>query len=79
MSRFNYVKYDETAAKKQAHLKAAFENLEGEIEANVPNGRAKSLVLTKLEEAYMWVGKGIRDEQVTIRGLATEQAERINS
>lgn len=79
--RFDYVRYDEEAAQKQAALKGAFRQLEtlcvgmwkdGKM---LPDGRAKSLVLTKLEEAYMWVGKAIRDEQLAARG-AEEQPQR---
>lgn len=78
MSRFDYVKYDESAAAKQAELKAKFQELEATVEKSIPNGRPKSLILTKLEEAYMWVGKGIRDEQVN-SGSATKQEQRSNS
>jgi hypothetical protein len=27
-------------------------------------GRAKSIILTKLEEAFMWMGKAVRDDQI---------------
>jgi hypothetical protein len=78
MSRFDYVKYDDRAMKTQEHFKQAFIELEGMVEC-LPAGRAKSLILTKLEEAYMWVGKAIRDEQLS-RNFATElQEERTNS
>lgn len=62
--RFSYVKYDEIAVKKQERLRYMFEDLEKEAEVLLPNGRAKSLFLTHLEEAYMWTGKAIRDEQI---------------
>ncbi len=39
-------------------------------------GRAASLVRTKLEEAYMWVGKAIRDEQIARNGSAPLQEGR---
>jgi hypothetical protein len=65
--RFDYVRYDAEAQKTQAEFKAAFEKLEALTDSGLKNGRAKSLALTKLEEAYMWVGKAIRDEQVAKR------------
>ena len=71
MSRFDYVKYDEESAKKQAELKAAFQMAEAEVEKNLTEGRAKALVLTHLEIAYMWTGKAIRDAQVA-RGVQVE-------
>lgn len=74
-ARFSYVKYDETATTKQQTLKTKFEELEALVEDTIPEGRAKSLIMTHLEEAYMWTGKGIRDEQTTTRG-ANEQPER---
>lgn len=61
--RFDYVKYDDEAARVQAVLKHTFEELERSISSYLLDGRAKSLAMTKLEEAYMWVGKAIRDEQ----------------
>lgn len=67
--RFDYVKYDEKAAEQQATFKTRFEQMEAQV-SELKDGRAKSLVLTKLEEAYMWVGKAIRDEQIARNGSA---------
>lgn len=75
--RFSYVQYDETAAKQQQKLKSLFEMLETEIN-QLAEGRAKSLVFTKLEEAYMWTGKSIRDTQIQRNGGAVEQPHRNN-
>jgi len=79
MNRFDYVKYDEEAIKKQENFKQAFMDLENDANRMLPQGRALSLVLTKLEEAYMWVGKAIRDQQISRNGSAQEQPERTNS
>lgn len=62
--RFDYVKYDEEASKKQQAIKEKFQEIENLVEVSLLNGRAKSLVMTHLEEAYMWTGKAIRDEQI---------------
>ena len=75
MSRFDYVRYDETAQAKSAAMKARFQELEALLNEQLPSspggrdpfGRSKALVLTSLEEAYMWIGKAIRDEQVAKR------------
>lgn len=64
MSRFDYIKYDEIAQIDQENFKQQFIDLETAIDLCLQPGRAKSLVITKLEEAYMWIGKAIRDEQL---------------
>ncbi len=71
--RFDYVKYDETAMKKQMDLKELFEKIDWLVETSLSNGRAKALVFTKLDEAYMWTGKAIRDEQVAERGAELQE------
>ena len=78
MSRFDYVRYDEESQSLQNEFKGKFEELESLAKVLKP-GRASALVFTKLEEAYMWVGKAIRDEQI-VRDAAFElQEERTNS
>ncbi len=72
-ARFDYVAYDEAAATLQAAFKRAFIALEDQVEG-LANGRAKALVMTKLEEAYMWVGKAIRDDQVANRTAPLQEA-----
>ena len=63
-NRFDYVKYDEEAINTQEGFKELFIQLDDCIQKNLKPGRASALVFTKLEEAYMWVGKAIRDEQI---------------
>lgn len=79
MSRFDYVKYDNKAQEDQAYIKTRFEELEEAVMGNLKPGRASALVLTKLEEAYMWVGKAIRDEQIARNGAAELQESRGNT
>lgn len=67
--RFDYVQYDNQAKETQAAFKEAFERLEFMVNGSLPKGRAQAIILTKLEEAYAWVGKAIRDDQVA-RDLA---------
>ncbi len=61
--RFDHIKYDEHAQLEQIRLKALFLALEEEVE-KLQAGRSKALALTAIEEAYMWVDKAIRDEQI---------------
>lgn len=75
-NRFDYVKYDQFSQEKQVSFKEKFSFLAKMVEEDLSNGRAKALVLTKLEEAYMWVGKAIRDEQIEQGMTAPLQEER---
>lgn len=75
MGRFDYVQYDEKSQQQQQNFKDAFTDIDTLMDL-IPEGRAKSLALTKLEEAYMWVGKAIRDEQIKRKGSAPLQEER---
>lgn len=62
--RFSYVKYDKIATAKQEELKELFEKIESFCQRNLPATRESALVMTALEEAYMWTGKAIRDDQI---------------
>lgn len=76
---FSYVQYDQKAKEQQEYLKAQFEGIESFCQQNLANARAKSLVMTKLEEAYMWTGKAIRDEQIARNSQTEHGAERTKS
>jgi hypothetical protein len=78
MSRFDYVKYDEEAQQLQNAHKGNLESIAGHIEASLVSPRAKALALTKLEECYMWIGKAIRDDQISRNGSALPREERKN-
>ena len=72
--RFDYVKFDAEAQRRMAWMKEHFGVLADNVE-KLPDGRARALALTAMEEAYMWIGKAIRDEQVANR-VAPLQEER---
>lgn len=74
-NRFDYVQYDEKGTRTQADFKTAFRVIENLVTETLPVGRASSIVFTKLEEAYMWVGKAIRDAQVGDTSRTTNQQE----
>ena len=73
--RFDYVRYDEEHAEIQSQFRFRFEATEMAIET-LPDGRAKSLAMTKLEECYMWIGKAIRDDQIAKGGDSEDQPHR---
>lgn len=74
--RFDYVKYDEVAQVKSAGFKEKFQQIEELISGLMPGnyGRPVNNALTALEEAFMWCGKAIRDEQVANRPAETTGA-----
>lgn len=76
-NRFSYVKYDPESARAQEAFKLHFETLEILVDG-LPDGRAKSLCLTALEEAYMWTGKAIRDAQIARDSQPGHEPERTN-
>lgn len=76
---FVYVKYDEQAMQKQEAFKAKFEELEKMALELLPHSRPRSLLLTGLEESYMWVGKAIRDEQIARNSQAEHVPERTDA
>lgn len=74
--RFDYVKYDEQSISHQENAKAICRNLEAFINLHIQSARAKASALTNLEIVYMWIGKGIRDDQVLRNAGAELQEER---
>lgn len=67
LDRYDYVKYGEKAQSRQDAFKSQFQCIEAMLN-NMPQSREKSLAITKLEEAYMWIGKAIREEQKSEAG-----------
>lgn len=63
MSRFESVQFDESSKEKWALLTKQYSQLENIINNLLEDGRARSVVMTKLEESFMWVGKAIRNDQ----------------
>lgn len=77
---FDYVAYDEEASELQKQAKEKFRDILDWSEYCLEDApRALALVKTKLEEAYMWVGKAIRDDQISRNGSVELQEERNNS
>lgn len=74
--RFSYIKYNQHHTMLSESFKRKFEEVETLIDVKIDDGRAKSLALTKLEEAYMWIGKAIRDMQIKEEGKYEHISER---
>jgi hypothetical protein len=78
-TRFDYVKYDETANDAQAKCKDACLALESAINAiGQGGGREKAIALTQLEHVYARCGRAIRDDQISRNGSAELQEGRGN-
>lgn len=76
MKRFDYIKYDDVATERQAAIKLHVENIERMVEKLVVCPSAKKIAMEKLEEFYMWCGKGIRNDQLYRTGKVKLQEER---
>lgn len=68
--RFDYIKYDDVATQTQENFKDKCEILEAMVQTQLQSPRAKAIAVTKLEEFYMWVGKAVRDDQISRNGNA---------
>ena len=78
-SKYEYVKYDDVARSQQNNFKTLFEQIENGLaaiggtlsDAKGPIvGREIALARTKLEEAYMWIGKALKNDQVMRDSMA---------
>lgn len=79
MSRFDYVRYDQPRVDMQNSFKEIVTELETMIDTLIVSKRAKKLALTALEVCYMWIGKGLRDDQIEANGSAELQEERTDA
>jgi hypothetical protein len=61
-STFQYLKPSAQQLKLMEHLREEVAHLYAEIDKHMPEGRYKSLAITKLEECAMFVNKGITRE-----------------
>jgi len=77
-NRFDYVAYDGQAKAVQANFKEEFIKLTADVES-IGLGRATELAILHLEEAYMWIGKAIRDEQIQRNAETVLEEQRSNS
>jgi hypothetical protein len=78
-NRFDYVAYDNEAKNQQAYFKEIFVNLCEKTVETLQQGRSLDLAVTALEEAYMWIGKAIRDDQIIRNGATELEEDRSNS
>lgn len=59
INRFNYHSPDEEKAKAHANVRATLLWAASLINELIPEGREKSLAVTKLEEAMFWANAGL--------------------
>jgi len=58
-ARFRSYKVSNEQVEAQSQTRRMARNLARHINVNLPDGREKSLALTKLEECVMWANRGI--------------------
>lgn len=64
MSKLEYVKYDENSLELSDSFKKKYDSLIEFVEDNLESFEEKKLVIIRLEESFMWVGKCIRNAQI---------------
>jgi len=79
MNRFDYIAFDSQSIKIQADIKHVARQLEALIETSIQCPRSKASALTNLELVYMWVGKGVRNDQAMRNQLPPVLQEERNN
>ncbi len=62
MSAFDYERLDDESMQIVSDMRNLCQDLAELIEASTKMGRERALALTKLEEAFMWMGKAVRND-----------------
>lgn len=73
--KFKCIEYDAASLENLEVIQERFTSLAESIEHRLINSRTRALALTSLEEASMWIGKSIRDDQIE-RTEEQEEAEK---
>ena len=64
----DYVPFDEKAKSLQDSIKSQILCIDAMMRGSLKDSREKSLAITKLEEAFMWIGKAIKVDQEARNG-----------
>lgn len=68
MGKFDSIQFDNHSQAVSETIKQRYKPLFDLIETSLQPSRERSLVLTKLEESFMWVNKALKEEQLK-RGI----------
>ena len=63
-NRFDWIVYDDNSVLLQAKYKEMFKQLEAELCLGLKPSSELTLACIKLEEAFMWVGKSVKHDQI---------------
>lgn len=75
MNRFDGIPFDEEVVTIQRDLRDKFKELATKIESALPRNRCASKALNRLEESFMWAGKGMRDLQIDRNKRSHKESE----
>jgi hypothetical protein len=70
-NRFKYHQPDQVRRASHERVRLAAGDLADEINIHAPDGREKSLAITKIEEAMMWANAAIARQPATANESAT--------
>ncbi len=62
MSRFDYVKLDDDSTQLLSDLRNLCVDLEALLMSGTTHSREYALAMTNLEQAFMWMGKAVRND-----------------
>lgn len=75
MNRFDSIQYDGQSQALQVSCKQTLMVLEN-VMGYLPDGRSKDMALLKIEEAYAWIRKSIRDGQLARTQITTRERDK---
>lgn len=61
--KFDYLKFDEISEALQDEFKLHYDAILI-LSEKIADKRCRNYLISKLEESYMWTGKGIRQDQI---------------
>ncbi len=66
MARFDSVQFDDIRKRELQVIKEAFERIDHLVDTHLKSSREKAIAYTKLEEAFMWINKALKQDQLEL-------------
>lgn len=78
LSNFDSITLDALAEEKLYRAKNLLLDLAAQLDRSLPQSRERALVYTKLEEAFDWIKKAVRNDQIQrVNRLIEEQRQEL--